>query len=119
MKVIATDSLRLPEGGSARFEGVEHGVDVSFFVVNAAAGRGAAMHIHPYPEVFVILDGEVLVTTGDDQRTVGPSHVVVIPAGTWHAFSAVSEGPARMVNIHPSAMMIQDWAPVSGAQQRR
>lgn len=109
MKVIATGSLCPPGGGAARFEGVEHGVDVSFFVVNASTGNGAGTHIHPYPEVFVVLDGEVAVTAGDEQRTVGAGHIVIIPANTWHAFSTVSGRPARMVNIHLNSSMIQEW----------
>lgn len=110
MKVVATSSLCPPGSGTARFEGVVHGMDVSFFVVNASTGNGADTHIHPYPEVFIILGGDVAVTAGDERRTVGAGHIVIIPANTWHAFRTVSDQPARMVNIHPNKTMIQEWA---------
>jgi quercetin dioxygenase-like cupin family protein len=107
--IIPIESHHLP-GGSTRFEGGAHDATTSFFVVKAPTGRGAARHRHPYPEIFVILDGEIEVKVNETPGTVGAGNIVIIPAGSWHEFKTISDTPARMVNIHPVAEMIQeDW----------
>lgn len=111
MNILEIDSLRPPSGGSPRFEGAEYGSSVSFFVVTSKPGRGADKHRHPYDETFVILDGDIEVIVGGEQRMVSSGHIVVIPANTWHEFKNRSDHPALMVNIHPVPEMIQeDWS---------
>ena len=110
MNIIDTNSLRPPSGGSARFEGVNYGASVSFFVVTSAPGRGADKHRHPYDETFVILDGDIEVIVGGETRMLGGGNIAVIPANTWHEFKNRSDHAALMVNIHPVPEMIQeDW----------
>lgn len=110
MKVITIDSLKPPNGGSARFEGVHYGANTSFFVVTSPSGRGAAKHRHPYEEIFVILEGDIEAIIDDEQHRISPGHIVIIPAHTWHEFKNRSEQPALMVNIHSAPAMIQeDW----------
>jgi quercetin dioxygenase-like cupin family protein len=41
---------------------------------------------------------------------VGGGTIVVIPRGTWHEFTVLSDTPARMVNVHPVARMVTEWA---------
>ncbi|HET9493172.1 MAG TPA: cupin domain-containing protein [Chloroflexia bacterium] len=111
MNIIEIDSLRPPSGGSPRFEGHQYGSSVSFFVVTSKPGRGADKHRHPYDETFVILDGDIEVIVGGEQRMVSSGHIAVIPANTWHEFKNRSDHPALMVNIHPVPQMIQeDWS---------
>src|SRR3712207_62533 len=64
--VIERDEL--PHGGTAhKFEGYRCGeVNVSFFLTDATPGTGPSLHKHPYAEVFVIQEGEVTFTVGDD-----------------------------------------------------
>ena len=111
MNIIQIDSLRPPSGGSPRFEGAEYGSSVSFFVVKSKPGRGADKHRHPYDETFVILDCDIEVIVGGEQRMISSGNIAVIPANTWHEFKNRSDHPALMVNIHPVPEMIQeDWS---------
>jgi mannose-6-phosphate isomerase-like protein (cupin superfamily) len=98
----------LPYGGIAhRFEGHRYGdVGVSFFLVDSPPG-GAALHTHPYEEVFVTLEGEATFTVGEDTIEVGAGQVVVAPAGVPHRSVNSGSGPLRQVDIHPSGRIRQ------------
>ncbi|MDQ5812560.1 MAG: cupin domain-containing protein [Actinomycetota bacterium] len=115
-RVIAKDEL--PYGKIAhRFEGYRYGdVNVSFFLVESPPGGGAALHTHPYEEVFVTLEGEATFTVGDDTIEVRAGQIVVAPAGVAHKFVNSGSGTLRQVDIHPSGRIQQDNIPedVSG-----
>lgn len=100
--ILPFDQFRLRPGGSVRFEGGTYDANTSFFVVIAPTGKGADKHRHPYPETFIVLDGEVYRT--------GAGKIIVIPSNSWHEFKGISADPARLVNIHPAPQMSQeDW----------
>ena len=108
MELVNIESLARTEGGTARFEGADHGAETSFFVVRSAPGEGADKHRHPYAEVFVNLGGSVEVTVDGETRLVEGGTIVVVPAGAWHEFENRSEAAALMVNIHPAEAIIQE-----------
>jgi mannose-6-phosphate isomerase-like protein (cupin superfamily) len=99
----------LPFGTIAhRFEGSRYGgVDVSFFVVECPPGGGPVLHIHPYEEVFVTLEGEATFTVGEDTIEVSAGQIVVAPANVPHKFVNSGNGPLRQVDIHPSGRIEQ------------
>jgi mannose-6-phosphate isomerase-like protein (cupin superfamily) len=110
MDIIRIAALASTPGGTARFEGADHGSSVSFFVVRSATGQGATKHRHPYDETFVILEAEIEVVVDDVLWMLQPGSITVIPAGSWHAFTNRSPHRALMVNIHASPRIIQeDW----------
>jgi quercetin dioxygenase-like cupin family protein len=50
---------------AALFEGkARAGIDISLFVVRTPPGRTVEMHVHPYPETFLLLDGRGRWTAG-------------------------------------------------------
>jgi quercetin dioxygenase-like cupin family protein len=101
----------IPTGhNSPAFEGADHGAAMSLFIEDAPAGTGPRLHRHPYEEVFVVLDGELEMTIGDEVATVGAGQIAVAPANVWHGFKAGRDG-ARSVNIHAAPRMVQEWAP--------
>ncbi len=52
---------------SRTFEGGKHGpCSVSFFLVRNQPGQGPKLHHHPYDETFVVLEGRVRVSVGDE-----------------------------------------------------
>ena len=106
VRLIRMDDLRRG-GGAARFEGHEHGSSVSFFVTNAAEGDGPGPHRHPYDETFVVLEGSATFTVDGEAIDVGAGTIVVVPAGSIHAFTAGRDG-MRSVNIHGTDRMIQE-----------
>lgn len=99
----------LPHSGlSHKFEGYKFSdTNVSFFLVNADPGKGAVLHVHPYPEVFVTLEGEATFTVGDETVEVKQDQVVVVPANVPHKFVNTGSGPLRQIDIHVSGRIIQ------------
>ncbi len=64
------------------FEGRdEAGVELSVFVTATPPGKRPSLHVHPYPEVFVVQEGDVTFTVGDDTIEATGGQVVVVPTG--------------------------------------
>jgi quercetin dioxygenase-like cupin family protein len=108
MEILRYDEL-VHSNNSIEFEGADHGgAGVSFFIVDAAPGRGPSLHKHDYPEVFIVLEGQATFRGPDGDVDVGAGHVVVVPAGEPHAFTASEDG-SRQVNIHVSPRFVTEW----------
>jgi quercetin dioxygenase-like cupin family protein len=109
MQVIRQDEL--PFSNIAReFVGADHGdVDVCLILVEAPPGRGPGLHRHPYAELFLIHEGEGTFRAGDDERTGRAGDLIVVPAGTWHGFTATGDSTLRMTDIHPSSSFSTEW----------
>lgn len=85
------------------------GVEVSFFVTHTPPGMGPGLHVHPYPEVFIVQEGEPTFTVGDEELVVPAGTVVVVPPETPHRFKNWTEGDLRIVSIHPNREVVQTW----------
>jgi quercetin dioxygenase-like cupin family protein len=110
MKHAIVSKDELPHSGSAhRFEGHLHGAGVSFFISDTLPGKGTNLHTHPYEEVFVIQEGELTFTVGDDAVRASGGHIVVVPAGVPHGFVNSGTRRARHVDIHTSGRMETVW----------
>ena len=95
---------------SRTFEGGKHGpCTVSFFLVHNQPGQGPRLHHHPYDETFLILDGRVRVTIGDETIEGGPADIVIGPAGVPHGFVNTGPGQASLVCIHAAPAMQTQW----------
>ena len=95
---------------SRTFEGGRHGpCSVSFFLVHNQPGQGPRLHHHAYDETFVILEGSVRVTVGDEVLDGGPGDIVIGPAGVPHGFTNTGPGAARLVCIHAAPAMTTQW----------
>ena len=108
-QVIGNDEL--PHSGSVyKFEGYLHGdVDVSFFLSDTATGKGSDLHKHPYDEVFVVQEGELTFTVGEDIIEATGGQIVIAPAGSPHKFINSGTGRSRHIDIHTSRRMITEW----------
>ena len=92
------------------FEGRDGaGVEVSVFVTDTPPGLGPSLHVHPYPEVFVVQEGEATFSVGEEELRVPGGHVVVVPPDTPHGFKNLGEEALRVVSIHPSGKVEQTW----------
>lgn len=109
MQVVRTHDLGLTPGGTLVFEGSAFGSGVSFFAVNNAPGEGPGLHTHPYPETWLVRSGRVRFTVGDDAVDAGPGDVVVVEAGTPHAFRNSGAERLEVLCMHPSPTFIQRW----------
>ena len=105
------DRDELPNNGSVyKFEGYQYGdANVSFFLSDTAPGKGPDLHKHPYEEVFVVQEGELTFTVGDETIEATGGQVVIAPAGVPHKFVNSGVGRARHIDIHVSRRMITDW----------
>lgn len=105
------DKDYLPHSATAhRFEGHMHGgANVSFFLIDSDRGGGPDLHTHPYTEVFVIQDGEVTFTAGDETIEAKAGQIVVVPAGVPHKYVNSGAGRAKHIDIHASGRMATEW----------
>src|SRR5688572_562805 len=106
--VIEAESL--PGGENAvRFDGYEHGANVSFFITRNRPGTGPGLHRHPYEETFIVQEGEARFTVGEEEVEARAGQIVIAPAGTPHKFVNTGQGVLRQINIHPVPRMQTEW----------
>ena len=88
---------------------LECGADapVSFYVTEFERGEGTPLHLHPYPEVFLVERNSALFTSGDQELLVTEGHFVIVPANTPHRYVGASDEPVRVVSVHPSGTVQQ------------
>lgn len=90
------------------FNGHEHEASVSFFLSHNQPNTGPKLHKHPYEETFIVQEGDVLFTMGDEEIEAGPGDIVIVPPDTPHKF--LSRGQThRQISIHPVARMETEW----------
>ncbi|HKH57174.1 MAG TPA: cupin domain-containing protein [Rubrobacter sp.] len=101
----------LPHSETAhRFEGhLYGGPEVSFFLIDSDRGGGPDLHTHPYAEVFVIQEGEVTFTAGEETIEAKAGQIVVVPAGMPHKYTNSGAGMVRHIDIHASGSMETEW----------
>jgi quercetin dioxygenase-like cupin family protein len=109
MKALSYAQLQSPQSTAQVFNGCEHDVDVSFFVNHIEPGRTVSQHRHPYPEVFVVQDGEVTFTVDGEEVAARGGQVIVVPAEAAHGFHVTGDRTLEMVSLHPVAEMETEW----------
>jgi len=78
-------------------------IEASVFVTAyPERGKGPDLHLHPYPELFVVQTGTAVFTAGEEELTVSEGHIVVVPAETPHMFKCAGDDTLRVVSVHPS-----------------
>ena len=60
-------------------------------------GGGPAPHRHDFEEMFTVLDGEIEATFRGQTSTVRVGETINVPANAPHAFTNVSDRPARLL----------------------
>jgi mannose-6-phosphate isomerase-like protein (cupin superfamily) len=93
-------------------QGHNHNATVSIIVIDAPPGSGPKLHRHPYEEVFVIQQGSVTFTAGDETIEATGGQVVVVPAGVAHKFTNSGTGRLRQVDMHASERFVTEWLEV-------
>jgi quercetin dioxygenase-like cupin family protein len=97
---------------AARFEGRDHGSTVSFFVTRHPPGGHVPLHVHPYEETFVVLEGKATFSVGGEPIIAHGGQALVVPARTAHGFANSGDEDLRTVSIHPADHVEQEWLPV-------
>jgi mannose-6-phosphate isomerase-like protein (cupin superfamily) len=100
----------LPAGAFSReLEGGALGVPASVIFVDAPPGEGPSLHLHPYAELFFVLEGEAIFTDGTAEHTVAAGNLVIVAPRQPHAF--VNPGPARLlqIDVHLNGRFETQW----------
>jgi quercetin dioxygenase-like cupin family protein len=103
--VIPIEDLRRSPT-AALFEGRAE-APLSIFVTEYERGQGPQLHLHPYPEVFVVQTGTAAFSVAGEELIVTGGHIVVVPAQTPHGFKGAAEDKLRVVSVHPSGTVQQ------------
>lgn len=74
---------------------------------NDTPGEGPRLHVHPYDETFVILEGRARFFVGDKVIEAGAGEVVFGPAGVPHRFENIGPGRLQTIDIHHSPRWVQ------------
>jgi len=109
MNVFHLDEMKFSPTASL-FEGLPRaGVGISVFVVRTPSGKGVDIHVHPYAETFVLLEGSGRWTAGDDVVDLEPNQMLVVPPETPHGFRNTGEEPLLVVSVHESGTLEQTF----------
>jgi quercetin dioxygenase-like cupin family protein len=77
--------------------------------VELEPGKGGPRHTDTPEEILLVLDGQVEVSIGDEEVTVGPGGLVLVPAMVPHDFRNVGSGTARIVGFFSSSAVIAEF----------
>ena len=94
---------------AALFEGHPHGAGISMFVTRTPPGAAVELHVHPYPETFLLLEGRGRWTAGDAVAELEPDQMLVVPPDTPHGFRNVGDVQLLVVSVHESGTLQQTW----------
>jgi mannose-6-phosphate isomerase-like protein (cupin superfamily) len=84
-------------------------VGVSMFIVRTKPGVFVELHVHPYPETFLLLEGRGRWTAGDDVVELGPNQMISVPANTPHGFRNIGDEQLLVVSVHESPTLEQTF----------
>lgn len=107
--VVKSTDLRSGTSRTVRFEGADYGGQVSFFAVDNAPGEGPGLHVHPYSETWLVQTGEAEFTVGETKIKAGPGDIVVAEPRIPHRFQNVGKDRLKIICIHASDRVIQEW----------
>jgi mannose-6-phosphate isomerase-like protein (cupin superfamily) len=95
---------------AALFEGGPRaGAGITMFVVRTPPAGFVELHVHPYRETFVLLEGAGRWTAGDTVLDVRAERMISVPAKTPHGFRNIGEAPLLVVSVHESPALVQDF----------
>lgn len=70
-------------------------------------GAGPRLHVHPYDETFVVVEGRARFVVGETAIEAGAGEIVFGPAGVPHKFENLGPGRLQTIDIHHSPRWIQ------------
>jgi mannose-6-phosphate isomerase-like protein (cupin superfamily) len=92
------------------FEGAKRGgAGISVFVTRTPPGRLVDLHVHPYTETFLLLEGSGRWTAGETVVELGPEQILVVPPETPHGFRNTGDTPLLVVSVHESGTLEQTF----------
>lgn len=74
---------------------------------NDTPGTGPRLHVHPYDETFIVVEGRARFFVGDTTIEATAGETVFGPAGVPHRFENLGPGRLQTIDIHHSPRWIQ------------
>jgi mannose-6-phosphate isomerase-like protein (cupin superfamily) len=98
------------------FEGGEHGAtSTTIFVTRTPPGRVVNLHVHPYTETFLLLEGRGRWTAGETVVDLVPEQLLVVPPETLHGFRNTGDVPLLVISVHESGALEQTFTDLEPA----
>jgi mannose-6-phosphate isomerase-like protein (cupin superfamily) len=89
-------------------EGIALGGQVTVLAYGTdTVGAGPRLHVHPYDETFIVVQGRARFFVGETTIDAGAGEIVLGPAGIPHRFENLGPGRLQTVDIHHSPRWIQ------------
>ena len=102
-----------PPNGSQ--EGYDFGINCVIIRYSTdVVGEGPNLHVHPYHEVFNILEGRAEFTVGDKKFIAEAGSIVIGPANVPHAYKNLGPGRLDSLDVHMNGEWIQYDLPREG-----
>lgn len=101
--------IRASERGDDNVLGVDHGASTSLIMDRSQPGQGPRLHRHPYDETWVVQEGNLTFTAGEEHFRAGPGDVVIVPPDVPHKFVNDGPGQSSLVCVHASPTFITEW----------
>jgi mannose-6-phosphate isomerase-like protein (cupin superfamily) len=70
-------------------------------------GVGPRLHVHPYDETFIVIEGRARFFVGDQTLEASAGEIVFGPAGVPHRFENLGPGRLQTIDVHHSPTWIQ------------
>ena len=81
----------------------------AIFIVRTPPGAGVGLHVHPYAETFVLLEGSGRWTAGEETVELRAEQILVVPPETPHGFENTGDVPLLVVSVHDAGTMRQTF----------
>jgi len=99
-----------PDQWKGQIELGAFGADISvIFHSSDKPGGGPRLHVHPYPEIFIVTRGRAMFTLGDDVLEAEAGQIIVVPANVPHKFANLGPGLHEGIHIHQSKRFETTW----------
>jgi quercetin dioxygenase-like cupin family protein len=107
--VLSLEDMRFSPTAWLFEGGPRAGVGVTMFITRTPPGQFVELHVHPYPETFVLLEGRGRWTAGETVAELQPDQMIVVPPDTPHGFRNIGEEPMLVVSVHESKTLQQTF----------
>lgn len=74
---------------------------------NDTPGEGPRLHVHPYDETFIVIEGRARFFVGDAVIDAQAGEVVLGPKAVAHRFENLGPGRLQTIDIHHSPCWLQ------------
>ena len=78
------------------------------FYTTDEIGHGPKLYRHPYDEIFIVRQGNVLFTIGEQQLEAAAGQIAFGPANVPHKYINLGLGRLEMTDLHVAGAFVQE-----------